>query len=137
MRFNLNKFALVPAVFAAATLMSTAVASASPATTLSVPFSFTASGKTMPAGDYVVEEGSFHNLVVLRNKQTSKSVSWVLGPGDPAPNDRHVSLKFEGEGTTHVLKAIQFGSQVASSVDKHGKSGEETAYVPTRLSQGR
>lgn len=137
MRFSINKFALVPAVLAAATLMSATAASASPATTVNVPFAFTAAGQAMPAGNYIVEEGSSGNLVYLRNKATSKSISWVTGPGDSAPTDRKVSLKFDEFGSSQVLKAIQIGSQVATFEKKSSKADQETAYVPTRLSQGR
>ena len=103
-------------------------------TTLNVPFSFSVSGQTMPAGVYTVHQDNFHNMVVLRNKDASKSFSYALRPGDPTPNEVHVSLKFESSGQNHVLRAIQIGSRMTSRLDDAPAPGN---YEPARLSQGR
>ena len=119
----------------AAIVVTTAASSAHIAkaeTTLNVPFSFTVSGQTMPAGVYTVQEDTFHNLVVLRNKAATKSFSYTLRPGDPAPNEVHVSLKFESNGDSHILRGIQFGSKMTSRLDNG-----PAPYEPARLSQGR
>ena len=101
-------------------------------TPLNVPFSFTVSGQTMPAGAYTVQEDTFRNLVILRNKTASKSFSYALRPGDPAANEVHVSLKFEASGESHILRGIQFGSKTTSRLDDG-----PALYEPARLSQGR
>ena len=101
-------------------------------TTLNVPFSFTVSGQVMPAGAYTVQEDTFHNVVVLRNKAATKSFSYALRPGDPASNEVHVSLKFESNGENHVLRGIQFGSKLTSRLDNG-----PAHYDAARLSQGR
>jgi hypothetical protein len=103
-------------------------------TTLKVPFSFTVAGKTMPAGLYTVGQDTYHNMVVLKSQDASKNFSAVLVPGDPAPNDVHVALKFDTSGDTHVLKSIQYGSRVTTRLDR---APRETGYDPARLSQGR
>ena len=98
----------------AAVVVTTAALSAHNAkaeTTLNVPFSFTVSGQAMPAGVYTVQEDTFHNVVVLRNKAATRSFATRCGPGDPAPNEVHVALKFESNGENHVLRGIQFGSK--------------------------
>ena len=103
-------------------------------TTLNVPFSFTVSGQTMPAGVYTVKQDTFHNLVVLRNQDSSRSFSYTLRPGDASANQVHVSLKFESSGDSHILRGIQFGSKMTSRLD-NGPS--PVGYEPARLSQGR
>ena len=102
-------------------------------TALNVPFSFTVAGQTMPAGVYTVQQDNLHNLVVLRNKTATKSFTYTLRPGDEAPSASHVSLKFEADGDSHVLRFIQVGSKETSRLD----SAAPTAFDPARLSQGR
>jgi hypothetical protein len=103
-------------------------------TTFKVPFSFTVAGQSMPAGVYSVSKDSVHNVVVLKSMDASKTFSAVLVPGDPAPNDTHVALKFDQSGNGHTLKAIQYGARTTSSLEQGvGDKG----YDPARLSQGR
>lgn len=103
-------------------------------TTLDVPFSFTVAGQTMPAGVYTVQQDNFHNVVVLRNKNATKSFTYALRPGDPTANEVHVTLSFATEGESHILRSIQVGSKMTSRLD----SGiAPTAFDPARLSQGR
>ncbi len=119
----------------AAIVVTTAASSAHIAkaeTTLNVPFSFTVSGQTMPAGVYTVQEDTFRNMVVLRNKQATRSFTYTLRPGDPTPNEVHVALKFESKGESHILRGIQFGSKATSRLDDG-----PAPYEPARLSQGR
>lgn len=120
----------------AAIVVTTAALCTHPAkaeTTLKVPFSFTVAGQTLPAGFYRVSQDTFRNMVTLQSKDGSKSFSYTLGPGDPAPGDIHVALKFETSGDTHTLYKIQVGSRVTSRLDAPAPSG----YDPARLSQGR
>ncbi len=103
-------------------------------TTLKVPFSFTVAGQSMPAGVYSVSEDTVHSIVTLKSMEASKSFTAVLVPGDPAPNDTHVALKFDQSGNGHTLKYIQYGARTTSSLEQGIR---ERGYDPTRLSQGR
>jgi hypothetical protein len=103
-------------------------------TTLKVPFSFTVAGQSMPAGTYSVSKDALHNVVTLKSMDASKTFSAVLVPGDPAPGDRHVALKFDQSGNGHTLKSIQYGAGTTSSLER---APSERGYDPTRLSQGR
>jgi len=119
----------------AAVVVTTAALSAHNAkaeTTLNVPFSFTVSGQVLPAGVYTVQEDTFHNVVVLRNKTATRSFSYALRPGDPAPNEVHVALKFESSGDSRILRGIQIGSKLTSRLDDG-----PAHYDAARLSQGR
>ena len=119
----------------AAVVVTTAALSAHNAkaeTMLNVPFSFTVSGQAMPAGIYTVQEDTFRNVVILRNKAATKSFSYALRPGDPAPNEAHTVLRFEANGENHVLRGIQYGSKITVRLDNG-----PARYEPSRLSQGR
>jgi hypothetical protein len=128
----LPKFVLAAVVLTSATALTTHAAKAA---TLQVPFSFTVAGKSMPAGLYSVEQDTFHNTVILRSKNASATFAAALVPGDPAPSDVHVALKFDSAGETHTLKTIQYGSRTTNRLDRdyHDVAG----YDPARLSQGR
>jgi hypothetical protein len=103
-------------------------------TTLKVPFSFTVAGQSMPAGVYSVSKDAVHNMVILKSMDASKTFFAVLVPGDPAPNDTHVALKFDQSGNGHTLKSIQYGGRITPSLEQ---ATRERGYDPTRLSQGR
>ena len=103
-------------------------------TAVNVPFSFTVSGQTMPAGLYMVKQDTFHNMVTLRNQDASKSFTCTLQPGDYDPSQVRVSLKFESSGDSHVLRGIRFGSKTTSRL---GDGPAPAPYEPARLSQGR
>jgi hypothetical protein len=131
MRSMIRNLILAPVVLAAAALTTnTAMA----ATNLKVPFSFTVDGQNWPAGMYTVEQDVSSNLVTLRSQDGTKSFSGIIGPGEPAPTDVRIALKFDEVGSTHVLRAVQYRSQITSRLDKNTK---QTMYAPTRLSQGR
>jgi hypothetical protein len=80
----------------------------------------------------MVQEDTFHNRVILRNKAETRSFSYALRPGDPTPNEVHVALKFETSGSTHILRGIQFGPRTTSRLDNG-----PAPYDAARLSQGR
>jgi hypothetical protein len=128
------RFPAIKSILAAVVITTAALSAhnAKAETTLNVPFSFTVSGQVMPAGVYTVKEDAFHNVVVLRNKETTRSFSYALRPGAPAANEVHISLKFESNGENHVLRGIQFGSKLTSRL-----ADGPAHYDAARLSQGR
>jgi hypothetical protein len=128
MRFK----SVLTAIVITAGALATHIAKAE--TTLKVPFSFTVAGQSMPAGVYSVSKDTLHNLVTLKSMDETKTFSAVLVPGDPAPNDTHVALKFDQSGNGHTLKSIQYGDRTTSSLEQGTR---ERGYDPTRLSQGR
>jgi hypothetical protein len=113
MKINVRSLVLASAVLAtAAVTVPTAMA----ATTLDVPFAFTVGNETCPAGHYLVERDSNGNAVKLIGATTS--FTWGVHPGDPAPTDTRVVLKFDDDGSAHALSAIQYGSLTTSRLDK-------------------
>jgi hypothetical protein len=131
MKSIVSKFVLAPAALAAFAL----VASSAMATTVKVPFNFTAGGKVCPAGDYTVTHDDTGSFVTLAHKGSSEIFTYVVGPGAEDPTARKVSLKFDAVGDAHVLQSIQYGSVVTSRLDK--KSTHDSERESTRLTGGR
>jgi hypothetical protein len=124
MRSILCNLVLAPAVMATAALATT---SAMAATTLNVPFSFTVDGKKCPAGVYAVERDGIRHMVTLQGKGQQQSFMWLVGPGDSAPADAYVVLRFDELGQTHVLRSVQYGSKITSRLDAKTGPRERTA----------
>jgi hypothetical protein len=129
MNNTLRNLVLAPVVMAAAALTAnTAMAEAK----VDVPFSFQVAGKTLPAGQYIVDRLNNNSVVTLKNKQTAQSYNWILTPGSPAPDATAVVLRFDGE--THSLRTVQYGGMITPRLDK--KSGHNE-HVPTQVVLGR
>jgi hypothetical protein len=126
MRSTLRNFVLAPVVMAAAAL----AANTAMAETVKVPFNFTFEGKDFPAGYYSVKREMSQNMVTLRSSATSQSFTWVIAPGDPAPTDTAVVLRFDRLGQDHMLQSVQFGPLVTSRLDKKALQTTMARNVP-------
>lgn len=124
MRSIFGKLVLAPVVMAAAALVTT---SASAESSVKVPFNFTVAGSSMPAGDYSLQKDSTGNTVTLKSKVTAQSYTFLIGPGDAAPTDSHVTLKFDEFSGGHALRSIQYGPQVTSRLDRGTFESEHMA----------
>jgi hypothetical protein len=123
---TLRNFVLAPAVLAAAALATnTAMAE-----TVKVPFNFTFDGKDLPAGYYSVKREMSQNMVTLRSNATSQSFTWIIAPGNPAPTDTAVTLRFDKLGQDHVLQSVQFGPLITSRLDKKTMQSMIARNVP-------
>jgi hypothetical protein len=119
MQSTLRSIVLAPVVMAAVAF------TANPAmaeTRLNVPFSFTVDGKTCPAGQYSVLRDRTGNAVKLQG--ISQTFTWLIHPGDPAPNDMHIVLKFDEIGSDHFLRTVQYRDQITSRLDSKSKDLE-------------
>jgi hypothetical protein len=92
-----------------------------------VPFSFKASGKSLPAGEYSVERAPLGSYIKLEDKQSKQSILFVAS--GTAEGERLVSLKFEGQGGTHVLQSIQFGHLTSGRLTKKTKNREDVSPI--------
>ena len=130
MRSILPKFLLASAVAAMAALTtSNALADVR----VNVPFSFTANGKVCPAGDYSVDRNDLTGVVTLRNNDWKRAFSWVATPGDPAPTDSRIILRFDKDGDNYTLQSVQYHALITPRLD--GK--KSTEEMPTRIVLGR
>jgi len=70
---------------------------------VAIPFDFQVSKKTMPAGEYRVQQGFGGGVAYLVNIRTGEQVQLLRAPGK---SDSRVRLVFEDTGSGHVLKEI-------------------------------
>ncbi len=129
MQINLRSIVLAPVVMAAVAFTAN---SAMAETTLNVPFSFMVKGKSCPAGQYSVAPDRSGNTVKLQG--ISQSFTLLIHPGDPAPNDKRVVLKFDEVGADHYLRTIQYRDQITSRLDSKSRDLEKAAI---RVVQGQ
>ena len=113
MKNTLRYLVLASAVLATAAIT---IQAAEAATTLNVPFAFTVGDKTCPAGHYLVERDM--NGEAVRLVGATQSFTWGIHPGDGAPSDSRVVLKFDDMGSAHALSTIQYGALTTSRIDR-------------------
>jgi hypothetical protein len=123
---------LIP-VLALAALAVLATNSASAQSRLNVPFSFTAGGQNCPAGTYILETNSWGSAVVLQG--TGHNFTWLIGPGEPAPNDTRVLLTFDHVGSRYALRAVQYKSLITARLDNRLKERIPEAQQVAMVSQ--
>jgi hypothetical protein len=124
MKTTIRSFFLASAVLAtAAFTVQTAIA----ATTLNVPFAFTVGNETCPAGHYMVERDNTGSAVKLVG--ATKSFTWGVHPGDGAPTETRIVLKFDDTGENHALSAIEYGALTTSRLDKKAMSQEAHSEI--------
>ena len=124
MQNPLRSFVLASVALATAILT---VPSAMAATTFNVLFPFTVGNQTCPAGHYLVVRDN--NSYTVKLVGGTKSFVWSIHPGDPAPGESRVVLKFENIGSGHVLSAIQYGSLTTSRLNKESLSRETGSEI--------
>lgn len=131
LRFSVRFLAVASAALGAA-MFTTQAARA--ATALNVPFAFTVGGKVCPAGRYMVRTDDLGGSVELLGQ--ARGFKWVIHPGDPAPTDNRVVLKFDSIGSQHVLRSVQFGPMTTSRLDKRIKESEVATQGGTAVEAG-
>jgi hypothetical protein len=111
---------------AAAVAVSPAVAQT---TSVNVPFSFNAAGKTFPAGAYWVSRDDQAESVTLIAKGSPQSFTSLIGPGAANPSENKIALSFDQVGQTHFLQSIQFGTKTTGRLDKKALESERVSAV--------
>jgi hypothetical protein len=122
MKIRFSSLVLASAAIAVAS-MAAVPAMAATSTTLNVPFSFTVNGRTLPAGEYSVVRDDSRNFVRLQSKDASQSYTW-LGLSTGINSDR-VTLRFDAGNEQHALESIQYGTVVASRIDRKSRRVEQ------------
>ena len=54
----------------------------------------------------------------MKNVQTNASFTWTVSPGDPAPADTRIVLRFDEIGQMHLLRSVQYHSMITSRLDE-------------------
>jgi hypothetical protein len=115
LRSSLRLLGMASLVLAATAFTANAARAAS----VDVPFAFTVGNKICPAGHYTLHTDHLGNSVELVG--ASQGFQWVIHPGDAAPTDTRVILKFDATGTQYALRSIQYGPMTTSRLDKKTK----------------
>jgi hypothetical protein len=100
---------------------------------IKIPFSFTASGKTCPAGEYTVRTDPASHIMTFENKKASVGFNWLVGPGNDAPAQNTIRLKFDTVDQNQVLDSVQVKGLVANGLDR----GAHSTHVAAPHSSGR
>jgi hypothetical protein len=124
MRFKLSTLVLASAALAAVAALTPNTAMAE-SLMLKVPFSFSVQGKSLPAGDYLVQRDAFRSFIKLQARNSVQSFTWVACPADG--KDNRVTLRFEEQGSDHILESVQFGAQSSPRLVKRDKHHEGMA----------
>ena len=125
MQFIHHRLAFAPVVIMAALLAANPAVAET--TTVKVPFSFKAAGKTFPAGDYLIRHDDRGNFVTLAPRGLSQSFTSIIGPGTPSPWEYKIALKFDLVGQTHLLQSIQYGTMITGKLDKEALKSERSS----------
>lgn len=122
MKLMTYKLVLASAFIAAA---FTSVA-AKAQTILNIPFSFNVGHSIVPAGAYSVERSGapWGGFVTMKNVQSNASFTWTVSPGDPAPTDTRIVLRFDEIGQMHLLRSVQYHSMITSRLDEDVRRNE-------------
>ena len=119
MRFTARSLrSLIPAL-AIAALAALTTSPASAQSRIDVPFSFIAAGIHCPAGTYTIQENDWGSVVVLHG--ADRSLSFLIGNGNPAPTDSRVILTFDRAGSSYALRTVQLRSEITARLDKNLK----------------
>ena len=124
MQINFRTLVLASAAMAVVAITSIPAMAAN-RVMLTVPFSFTVQGTTLPAGDYSVTRDDLRSLVRLESKDASRGYMWFVHSADTRAD--RVALRFEVDGQTHALQSIQCGHSETSRLTKKAKKGENIA----------
>ena len=114
MQTNFRSIVLATAALAVAAL--TIQTARAETTRVKIPFSFVAAGKSLPAGEYIVERNANTNFLSLQAQSTGQTILFVVSPtGD---GGKTVSLRFNEHDHVHALESVHYGSLSTSKVDK-------------------
>lgn len=130
MRSILHKIFLASAVAATAALTTS---SALADMKVNVPFSFTVNGKVCPAGYYSVGRDTVTGVVTLRNEDWKRNFAWLVSPGEPAPTDNRIILRFDKEGGNYTLQSVQYRALITERLDGRKTNNE----APTEVMAGQ
>jgi hypothetical protein len=133
MRFTAHSLRSLLPVLAIAALAALTTNSASAQSRMNVPFSFTAGGQNCPAGIYILQASHWGSVVTLSG--AGHGLTLLVGPGDPAPDDKRVMLTFDRMGNNFALRTVQYKSQITARLDKKFKERIPAAQQIAMLSQ--
>ena len=127
MKNMIRNLMMAPAVLCAS------AAFAASTTTLNVPFSFTAQGKSYPAGQYTVSVDNNLKVATLTSRSDiSKSIGSTLVPSNGNPSvPANVRLDFSTTVSGHELRRIRYGATSTVDLAKLTPRSSASATAPS------
>jgi len=77
--------------------------------TANIPFDFSVSGKTLPAGKYIVMRGGSQGTLIIRNVETKKAAAAITQDADTKMNGQ-ANLEFRRYGNQYFLAKVSDGN---------------------------
>lgn len=133
MRFTAHSLRTLLPALAIAALATLASTSAAAQSRFNVPFSFNAGGQTCPAGTYLLHVNQWNSVATLTGAK--RGFTWLIGNGEPGPNDSRVLLTFDRVGSSYALRTVQYKSQITSRLDPKFEERIPAAQQVAMLSQ--
>ena len=95
------------ALFAMALTGAALAQSGTHAVRANIPFSFSAGGQVLPAGEYAISINLATHMAIIGQKASGKS-SFLLGSPDDSSRDERTVLIFKlGEGEVYALREVK------------------------------
>ena len=92
-----------------------------------VPFSFVAKNHAYQAGTYAISVDNTRSFVTLiQIGKASRTLTWILLPGDGDPSHSQVGLTFDKTQAGNVLKTIQYQTLTTPNLNKKPKQPVES-----------
>jgi hypothetical protein len=92
-----------------------------------VPFDFVAKNHAYHAGEYAISVDNTRSFVTLSEiGKTSRSLTWIMVPGDGDLSHSKVGLTFVVTPSGKVLKTIQYQTLTTPNLDKKQKQAAES-----------
>lgn len=92
-----------------------------------IPFAFSAGGKSLPAGDYVIDTVAGGGGLMLRG--TSQEALATVLTITPSPSVGHTGLSFVHRGSDYILSAVELPNGRVNLPTSHTVRGR-TAPIP-------
>ena len=113
-------------IFAALSLAATSLLAQSQALRLDVPFDFVAGGKTLPAGQYIVESDR-RGAVSIQSADFKDAVILVSYPAQDDRMNGVGAMRFRRYGTRYFLSQVWMGSEMGQALPKSRAEREQIA----------
>lgn len=92
-------------LFGGLVALATSLSAETSLVSVTVPFTFVAGGKVMPAGSYTIEEPTNHGVLLIRGNQPN-STAMVLAVISGQSNALRAGVTFHRIGSTVVLSTV-------------------------------
>ncbi len=92
-------------LFGGLVALATSLSAGSAVISVSVPFSFEAGGKVMPAGSYTIEQPSTGGVLLIRGSQPN-STALLLALNGGQTTQTHAGVTFNRRGSAIVLSNV-------------------------------